>query len=191
MSDMRNIFNGYAEIEVPADDTELAKWRAIDWRFDALERPALIVSDVIAEQNKNINAMVAYRADDRDRWQNPAETLRLLTGDCEDYAILKMAVFGAWGLPPDSMALVVGEIAAIPQDEPHAFVVMEFEGRRFILDNKFDHLAEGSGPHASFRTTGADADYINWQPRKMFTGEGGFLFSKQFTIADAMRREHG
>lgn len=50
-------------------------------------------SNPLAEINSDVNGSVRYVADapGKDHWQSAEETEHLGTGDCEDYAILKMA----------------------------------------------------------------------------------------------------
>ena len=163
-------FPGYVEIAVSSSDTERAKWNAIDWRI-GYEENGLVDLDMVQTQNKVINLRIKYLADPADDWQQPSTTLARGTGDCEDYAILKMAMLAAIGFPRNKMALVLGEIAAMPQNEAHAFLVVEIDGKRWVLDNKFDQLIEPQ-------------DYINFHPMKMLCDDGVFLYSKVFTISE-------
>ena len=53
----------------------------------------MIPLDLLDAINIKVNRLVQYKSDHevhgKDKWQMPAETLLLGTGDCEDYAILK------------------------------------------------------------------------------------------------------
>jgi len=56
---------------------------------------------------------ISYRSDqevhgERDYWQLPAETLKLGTGDCEDFAILLCSLLRAYGVPSDRAYVAVG-----------------------------------------------------------------------------------
>ena len=165
---MKNIFQGYVEIEAPVDDTERAKWQGIDWSMpSAVPGGRVFTIDEIRVNNQEINRQIAYRSDPSDSWQSPLTTMRTGQGDCEDYAILKMARLRIIGVPRWDMALVLGTLP----EGPHAFLVVEIDGRRWVLDNKFDQLIEPQ-------------DYINFQPKKMLCDEGAFLYSKAFTIKE-------
>ena len=69
-------------------------------------------SQKLAAVNRAVNRNVAYvsdRANYRrlDVWAKPTDILKRGKGDCEDYAILKMAALNAAGIPLSSMSLVV------------------------------------------------------------------------------------
>lgn len=164
---MMGLFPGYVEIAAPADDTELVKWNGIFWSVFAVEHGSVTL-DMIEKQNVYTNSTVKYRSDLGDTWQHPSTTLNTEQGDCEDYAILKMAVLAAIGLPRSAMALVLGEIAG---SQAHAFLVVEFGGLRYVLDNKFDQLIDPK-------------DYTNFFPKKLITDEGCWLYAKPFTISE-------
>src|SRR5690606_34400724 len=62
--------------------------------------------------NRGINGLIAYKRDKAvygslDHWAKPAEILKRGAGDCEDFAILKMAALLDAGVPAQSMSLVV------------------------------------------------------------------------------------
>ena len=53
-------------------------------------------------------------------WQLPSETLKLRTGDCEDFAILLCSLLRAFGVPADQVYVAVG----VSQDKSyHAYLV--------------------------------------------------------------------
>jgi predicted transglutaminase-like cysteine proteinase len=59
--------------------------------------------------NSSINRLIAYKSDMAvygvmDHWATPSEVLEHRAGDCEDYAILKMAALLRAGIPAQSMA---------------------------------------------------------------------------------------
>lgn len=172
---MKSIFEGYVEIEAPSGDTERVKWNGIDWSVFAVEHGPVTL-DMIEKQNVYTNSTVKYRSDLGDTWQHPSTTLNTEQGDCEDYAILKMAILAAIGVPRSMMALVLGEIASLNGNSAHAFLVVELDGRRYVLDSKFDQMIEPK-------------DYVNWQPKKMLCDDGVFIYSKEFTIADTIKKE--
>lgn len=49
--------------------------------------------------NRTVNLAIQYTKDGDDKWQSPLETLDRKRGDCEDYAILKLAILGYRKIP--------------------------------------------------------------------------------------------
>ncbi|MDX8535550.1 transglutaminase-like cysteine peptidase [Mesorhizobium sp. VK25A] len=88
--------------------------------------------------NSSINRLITYKSDmavygELDHWATPSEVLEHRAGDCEDYAILKMAALLRAGIPAQSMSLVV------LQDRRrkffHAVVSVSTGSGNFILDS--------------------------------------------------------
>lgn len=88
--------------------------------------------------NSSINRLIAYRKDSvvygkLDYWAKPSEILEHRAGDCEDFAILKMAALLRAGIPAQSMSLVV------LQDRRrkffHAVLSVSTGSGTFILDS--------------------------------------------------------
>jgi predicted transglutaminase-like cysteine proteinase len=94
--------------------------------------------DTLNAVNAAVNKAIAYRSDMEtngvaDHWSTPSETLARGQGDCEDFAILKMAALRAEGVDPATMSIV----ALFDQKRRlyHAVLSVEVSGRHFILDN--------------------------------------------------------
>ncbi|TPK92969.1 MULTISPECIES: transglutaminase-like cysteine peptidase [unclassified Mesorhizobium] len=94
--------------------------------------------DKLAFVNSSINRLIAYRKDSvvygkLDYWAKPSEILEHRAGDCEDFAILKMAALLRAGIPAQSMSLVV------LQDRRrkffHAVLSVSTGSGAFILDS--------------------------------------------------------
>ncbi|MES0075360.1 transglutaminase-like cysteine peptidase [Mesorhizobium sp. M0058] len=69
-------------------------------------------TDKLSFVNSSINRAIAYKKDSvvygkLDYWAKPREILERRAGDCEDFAILKMAALLHAGIPAQSMSLVV------------------------------------------------------------------------------------
>ena len=64
--------------------------------------------DKVRTVNSQVNNMLTYRTDRDEHWQTLAETLRLRTGDCEDYAIAKYEKLLARGIPESDLKIAVG-----------------------------------------------------------------------------------
>ena len=90
--------------------------------------------DVIEKVNSYVNQVITYKGERADHWQKPLETLKLGTGDCEDFAILKYFILKAQGIRVDKMQIVVlFDIQTLQYHE-----VLWVDGR--ILDNQHDRV---------------------------------------------------
>lgn len=99
--------------------------------------------EILRLVNTHVNQKVAYKPDDRsygrrDYWAKPSETLAKQTGDCEDYAVLKMHILRASGYPADKMRVVLARDLAANQD--HAFLVVFTPTGSQVLDNNIDRV---------------------------------------------------
>jgi predicted transglutaminase-like cysteine proteinase len=85
-----------------------------------------------------------------DYWQTPRETLHLLTGDCEDYAVFKYHTIISWGIPPDHVQVWYGRVWS------QAHMVVIYCG--FVLDNLTDKILPLSQSHfkPKFRVDGTN-----------------------------------
>jgi len=88
--------------------------------------------------NRTVNWLVRYEPDAqnygvKDHWAVPSEILARGKGDCEDYAILKMAALKELGLPPQSMSVVV--VRDTRRNLYHAVLSVMTSQGYFILDN--------------------------------------------------------
>jgi predicted transglutaminase-like cysteine proteinase len=75
-----------------------------------------------------------------DRWSAPLATFTTGRGDCEDYAIAKYVALRAAGVAEDDMRLVI--IRDLAAEEDHAVLVVRFEARWIVLDNRWLTLVE-------------------------------------------------
>jgi predicted transglutaminase-like cysteine proteinase len=97
--------------------------------------------------NAYVNRRVSFVDDRRqfgtaDRWSAPAETLGSGRGDCEDYAIAKMALLRRAGFAPQDLYLVV--LKDLVRRADHAVLVVRSEGRFLVLDNGTDMVVDSS-----------------------------------------------
>ncbi|MEX0956671.1 MAG: transglutaminase-like cysteine peptidase [Rhizobiaceae bacterium] len=88
--------------------------------------------------NEGVNRLVKYQPDrasygQMDFWANPSTTLNRGAGDCEDYAILKMALLAKAGVPRSSMSIVV--LRDQRRNVYHAVLSIRTTQGNFILDN--------------------------------------------------------
>lgn len=101
----------------------------------------------ISNIQKSANKLLRYADDIRtygrpDYWASPAESLALGAGDCEDSAILKMAMLSAIGFPEDKMYLTVGN--DLVSRNAHVVVTVDVDGELYVLDQLADDLVKMS-----------------------------------------------
>lgn len=95
--------------------------------------------------NSRVNQSIRYASDIQqhgvaDFWSSPLESLAAGVGDCEDYAIAKLAVLGAAGIPEADMQLLLVQDTAVRQ--AHAVLGVRLGGRWLILDNRNSEIVE-------------------------------------------------
>lgn len=95
--------------------------------------------------NAMVNGAIRYKTDIEtyrvaDYWATPSETLAKQQGDCEDFAILKMAALRAEGVDPSKMSIVV--LFDQKRRFYHAVLSVDVGGRYFILDNMRNQVLE-------------------------------------------------
>lgn len=99
--------------------------------------------DLVSGVNRAVNAAIRYRPDSEtagrlDHWAMPAETLLSGIGDCEDYAILKMAMLKQAGVPDRAMSIVV--LKDTDRQLYHAVLTIRTNAGFLILDNVRDQV---------------------------------------------------
>lgn len=86
---------------------------------------------LIEKINLVVNNTISYKRDQEDHWQSAIETIEKGTGDCEDFALLKMTLLK--GVLPDDQLRVY----YVKSDRgPH----MVLQVGNYILDNLTDEL---------------------------------------------------
>ncbi len=101
------------------------------------------IRDKLNAVNVTINHAIHYSRDIdtykvADYWATPAETLSRQQGDCEDFAILKMAALHAEGVDLKDMSVVV--LFDQKRHFYHAVLSVAVNDNRFILDNMRDEV---------------------------------------------------
>jgi predicted transglutaminase-like cysteine proteinase len=114
-------------------------------RLDGLDRLRFV--------NAAVNRAIAYREDrshgrTADFWASPAQTFRRGSGDCEDFAIAKMQVLRASGIPAANLFLVIGNDLAARS--AHALLVVRSGGKFWVLDN-LSNQVRGDAQYREFR----------------------------------------
>jgi predicted transglutaminase-like cysteine proteinase len=113
--------------------------------------------------NRYVNGRVQFVDDSRqygreDHWVAASETLRRGRGDCEDYAIAKLQLLRAAGVPDRDLYLVIAKDLVRRAD--HALLVVRAGDRMVVLDNGTDRLLDADDvgdyrPILTFAATGA------------------------------------
>ena len=109
--------------------------------------PGLAEPELLARVNQWVNREIAYVGDDRnyrqrDFWATAEQTIARGKGDCEDFAILKMQMLRAAGVDAERMKLVLLRDLAANAD--HAFLLVQTDAGKVVLDNVTDRLYDGS-----------------------------------------------
>jgi predicted transglutaminase-like cysteine proteinase len=109
--------------------------------------------------NAMVNDTIRYRSDRSlygklDYWASPREILARASGDCEDFAILKMTALIRAGLPANSLSLVV--LRDNRRGAFHAVLAVVTSSGAFILDNTRSKVV-------------MDAELPNYQPLYSFS----------------------
>jgi predicted transglutaminase-like cysteine proteinase len=87
---------------------------------------------LIISTNISVNSNINYVDDKIDYWQSPSETIKLKTGDCEDYAILKYFELLKKGIPDNDMRIAY----TITESGGHMVLVVN----KYVLDNMTDAI---------------------------------------------------
>ncbi|MCP8940955.1 transglutaminase-like cysteine peptidase [Alsobacter sp. SYSU M60028] len=113
--------------------------------FDAVAAPAQPDLGLLQRVNRAANRAIRYQSDRAlrgvdDYWATPEETALAGAGDCEDYAIAKMGMLKALGVPPTDMRLLV--VKDLVRGIGHALLAVSLSGGVYILDNNRDDVRE-------------------------------------------------
>ena len=124
------------------------------------------ISEQLRHVSVSVNSMVAYKTDDQnhgrtDYWSTPNEILGRSSGDCEDYAVLKMAVLARLGVPMNVMEIVV--LKDTSRRLFHAVLSVSLEDRNLILDNVTDAIE-------------ADTEKLSYAPLFSISGSANYVF---------------
>ncbi|WP_054159626.1 transglutaminase-like cysteine peptidase [Rhizobium sp. AAP43] len=123
------------------------------------------VRDTLNLVNAEVNRKIEYRKDldvhgRLDQWSSPSQTLARGTGDCEDYALLKMAMLAEKGIALEDMTVVI--LYDKKRHFYHAILSVEVGGNNYILDNMRNQVL-------------ADRQLPDYQPLFSISNGRGFL----------------
>jgi hypothetical protein len=112
-----------------------------------------------AAASSYMNRQIVFETSPRDefRWKPPAETAAEKTGNCKDYATLKVELLKDLGVPDERIVLLVGRM---PNGAGHAFpAVLGEDGKLYALDN---------GTRSAFRPLDAHLKATGFLPDSAF-----------------------
>lgn len=140
-----NIF-GTAVLSLPSTPLD-SKWNTArggklssedhQWANSLKDRPS---HERIVAINNRVNAAVRYTADKGDSWQNAATTLRSGRGDCEDYALAKLALLEAAGFARADLILTLAHDLVLRVD--HAMLVVRDGNELLLLNNLTNRIVD-------------------------------------------------
>ncbi|HEY9011261.1 MAG TPA: transglutaminase-like cysteine peptidase [Devosia sp.] len=133
--------------------------------------------EALALVNRTVNRTIAYRSDKGDQWQTLEQSAARGTGDCEDFAIAKMALLAAIGFAPEQLQFIV--LKDTRRQLYHAVLAVHVEGKRYILDNlsntaASDDIFRTYKPIVSFVGTKSYVHGFKGRETAVAVGAGGF-----------------
>jgi transglutaminase-like putative cysteine protease len=180
---------GYVSVDVaatPFDEqwrrASTSPWPAGNAELDAFvgRIRALSVPLRVDAANRWVNAHVAYASDMEvygvaDYWAGLAEALAHGRGDCEDFAIAKMQLLAAAGVPARDMYLTL--VRDLRRQEDHAVLVVRVGDGAYVLDSNENTLMRSDELH-------------RFRPVAAFSEDGRWIFGRRTPEAEAeMARE--
>lgn len=122
-------------------------------------------SEQLRQVNTSVNHAITFAEDTRtygqaDYWASAQETLRRGRGDCEDYAIAKMQILRAAGVPSRDLHLVI--VRDLVRRQDHAVLAVRNGDRFVILDSNTDRVLQAD-------------DVVDYRPIMTFSSEGTWI----------------
>lgn len=158
-----------------AQAPQQARWRQVMREDLSGSGPWTAILDRVrglapAERIRAINSWVNQRiqfASDRavygvdDYWAGPTEALNKGRGDCEDYAIAKLALLRQAGISASDLYLVVAQ--DLIAREAHALAVVRTDEGLVVLDSRSDEIqsADTARDYRPILTLGDEAVWIH------------------------------
>ncbi len=119
--------------------------------------------EILHRVNAEVNKGIRYRSDTDnygvpDYWASPAEVARRSSADCKEFALVKMWMLAALGVPNASMRIVV--VKDMQSGLGHAILSVRLGGTNLVLDNmtnriRIDRSIGWYQPLYSVSTTGS------------------------------------
>jgi predicted transglutaminase-like cysteine proteinase len=101
----------------------------------------------LGEANRAINLAIKATSDGADDvWNSPLATFARGAGDCEDYAIAKIAALRLAGVAPENLRIVI--VRDTHAGEEHAVAAARLDGHWLMLDNRRMAMVEDDAARA-------------------------------------------
>jgi predicted transglutaminase-like cysteine proteinase len=139
----------------------------------------------IAFINAVINALIDYEPDRNqwgvaDQWTAPfvnkKGAFETGHGDCEDYALAKYVALRQAGVRSEDVRVVLVRDNVVRAD--HAILVVRYDKRWLVLDNRWDKLVE-------------DKELTQFKPLVVVDAGGVTVLAKQFTLSSKLKPAAG
>lgn len=145
---VRASLDGYSTVDCKSAYPCRSRVKMLAELVDADRHAALFTK--LEAVNATVNALVRYTPDRAangkiDNWADPAETVRRGAGDCEDYAILKLAALKDLGVPMNSMSIII--LRDTRRNLYHAVLAVTTNRGHLILDNMRSRVFRDSAFH--------------------------------------------
>lgn len=147
-----------------------SKWRSVSRAASSGAQTITRVAngdraDQLRQVNVAVNHAITFSEDSRtygqsDHWANAQESLRRGRGDCEDYAIAKMQVLRAAGVPARDLHLVI--VRDLVRRQDHAVLAVRTGDGFAILDSNTDRVLRAE-------------DVVDYRPIMTFSSEGTWI----------------
>lgn len=111
----------------------------------------------LGETNRAINLAITAASDGaEDVWSSPLATFQRGAGDCEDYAIAKLAALRLAGVAAEDLRLLVVRDTRLHED--HAVAAVNLDGHWLMLDNRRMAMVEDEAATRSYHPLFALSD---------------------------------
>jgi predicted transglutaminase-like cysteine proteinase len=121
--------------------------RSARWTREVRAIAKLPLAERVEQANAWVNHALQFASDaqvygEADHWAGAREALSHGRGDCEDFAVTKLQLLRAAGLPADHLYLVV--VRDLVRRSDHAVLAVRLGDRFVVLDNGADAVLEAA-----------------------------------------------
>lgn len=149
-----------------------SKWRSVSHAASSTPKITRVAysertdrGEQLRQVNAAVNHAITFSEDSRtygeaDHWANAQESLRRGRGDCEDFAIAKMQILRAAGVPSRDLMLVI--VRDLVRRQDHAVLAVRTADGFAILDSNTDKVMRAE-------------DVVDYRPIMTFSTEGTWI----------------
>jgi len=159
------------EEELMADPQNAALFRDFMSRFDGVKNAAL--RDKANAVNNAVNDYVTYHSDvyNYGRYEyfaSAIETLKLQSGDCEDFAIFKYRVLKALGVPEERLFITEVNAEGMPGGSDHVVLIVNVADKgaapEYVMLENGENMRRPEDSGYSFYSAFNDSGYWQYDP---------------------------